>query len=301
MDHGLTRVVLECEHFLPLHEEEFAAAREAKESLIAALGIEEKLNLVLENYVEYEHELLQVTLEHALFSVRTWSDFMDVIHQINRRLINLLSTTKLYLDQVRHDTGRLLGSSSPNREAIETQVSAEYDARLGYRVMEALRNHVQHRGLPLHSITLGGKWDDTPEGRRRTERTVLYLNVATLVEDDRFKKAVIAELTADHDEKVALKPLVREYMTGIIRIHQRVRDELAPRVAEWDSCLYVLLQRYRAEAEDDVIGLSAVARTAEGTYFNEIAIFEDFIERRKWLEQKNRGAGELNKLIVSSE
>lgn len=72
--------------------------------------------------------------------------------------------------------------------------SPEYDARLGYRVMEALRNYVQHRGLPLHSITVGGGWIDTEEGRRRKEKTTLYLNVDTLAEDKDFKKDVLDEL-----------------------------------------------------------------------------------------------------------
>jgi hypothetical protein len=65
MDYGLTCDVLTCKHFLFLTEEEFEAARKARGHLFEVLDIEEKLNIVLENYIEYEHELLQITLKDA--------------------------------------------------------------------------------------------------------------------------------------------------------------------------------------------------------------------------------------------
>ena len=63
MDYGLTCDVLTGKHFLSLTEEEFEAARKARRHLFEVLDIEEKLNIVLEDYIEYELELLQITLE----------------------------------------------------------------------------------------------------------------------------------------------------------------------------------------------------------------------------------------------
>ena len=166
--------------------------------------------------------------------------------------------------------------------------------------MEALRNYVQHRGLPLHSITLGGRWIDTLEGERRSEKTTLYLNLQTLRKDAKFKRSVLAEL-ASQEEKIPLNPLVREYVTGIVQVQQNIRQELAPRVSEWDRLLQTLISRYQEEAEDKILGLAAVARAHDQTHREEVQIFRDFIDRRRWLEKKNSGAGELSKLIVTSE
>ncbi len=295
MEYGVTRLVLACKHFLPISEEEFKAIRQARQHSIQALGMEEKLDMMLQNYAEYEHELLQITLGHALFSLRSWSDFTGIIHQIDRRLVNLLSAARLYLDQLQHDIGHILGS-----ETIERLISSEYDSRPGYRAMEALRNYVQHRGLPLHSITLGGEWIETTGGDRRKENTVLYLNIEKLKEDDKFKRSVLMELTGEKGN-VPLKPLVRDYITGIMRIQKGIRDELAVHVAAWDERLQSLIRRYRSEVEDEALGLCAVIREPDGSCSERVEIFTEFIERRQWLERKNRGAGELRKIIITSE
>lgn len=67
MEYGLTRVTLDCTHFLPMPEEEFVQAQLARDRSFKVLEIEEKLDMVLQNYIEYEHELLQITLRSGLF------------------------------------------------------------------------------------------------------------------------------------------------------------------------------------------------------------------------------------------
>lgn len=153
MEYGLTQDVLECEHFLRIPEAVFGRIASARDRSIRALEIEENLDMLLHNYVDFEHELLQISLRNALFSVGDWSEFRSVIQDLNRRMVNLLSTARLYLDHLRHRSAPLLKCASADSGAVEAIISHEYEARRGYRVMEALRNHVQHRGLPLHSIT----------------------------------------------------------------------------------------------------------------------------------------------------
>jgi hypothetical protein len=300
MEYGLTQLVLGCEHFLPISEEEFVRTKLARGRSIKALDTEEKLDMVLQNYVEYEHELLQITLRNALFSPGDWSDFRGIIHQIDRRLVNLLSTSRLYIDQLRHDALSLIEANDSDTDSVRAITSPEYNARLGYRVMEALRNHVQHRGLPLHSISFGGGWIDTQKGRRREEKTTLYLNVDILANDKKFKREVLEELKgADH--KLPLKPLVREYITGLIRVQQVIREKLKKVVMDDDTWLKSLVDRYRSEAGDGILGLAAVARRSNGTYEDEVGVSMNFVDRRKLLARKNDGAGELSTLIVTSE
>lgn len=300
MEYGLTRGVLSSDHFVPITEKGFTRTRLARDRSHRVLDIEEKLDMVLQNYVEYEHELLQITLRSALFNPGGWSDFRDIIHQINRRLVNLLSTSRLYVDQLRHDALPLLRASVDGTDIVKAITSREYDSRLGYRTMEALRNYVQHRGLPLHSVTLGGGWVDTPDGERRKEKTTLYLNVQTLSEDEKFKRSVLEELRGGN-RKLPLKPLVRDYITGLICVQQAVREKLAGIVMNDDDWLRSLITRYQSEAEEKILGLAAVARRQDRTEEHTVGISMNFIDRRRWLERKNCGAGELGKIIVTSE
>lgn len=255
--------------------------------------------MLLHNYVDFEHELLQISLRNALFSVGEWSELRSIIQDLNRRMVNLLSTARLYLDHLRHRSAPLLTSAGVESGVVNTIISHEYEARQGYRVMEALRNHVQHRGLPLHSITVGGKWVETSEGRRRDETSALYLKVDTLAEGKRFKRSILHEL-ANRENKLPLKPLIRDYITGLIRIQQRVREELQSGLEEDDALLKLLVDDYRRESNGSVLGLAAVARTPDGTDRERVIISTNFADRRKWLERKNSGAGELTNLIVTS-
>lgn len=300
MQFGLTREVLECKHFLHISEDEFTSASGARERTVKAAGIEEKLDMVLQNYIEYEHELLQIVLRNALFSLGDWSDFHDIIHDVNRRLANLLSTTRLYLDHLRHDAAPLFERAGRDATAIKAITSAEYDGRLGYRVMEALRNYVQHRGLPLHSLTLGGKWLDTDEGHLRKERVDLFLKVDCIAKDGKFKPGILEELRRG-DSKLPLKPLVRDYITGLMRIQQRVREELRSVYEVDDTLLASLVERYRSLTGDGILGLRAVAQHEDGTYTEGIGISTAFVERRRFFERKNSGAGDLTRLVVTSE
>jgi hypothetical protein len=297
MNYGLTRRVLGYSPFLPISRDEFLQLRQSHDGVRRALATEEKLDMALGNFVEYEHEVLQVTLNDALFSFASWSEMRQIIQHIDRRIANLLTTCKLYLDHLPQDIAPLIAGDAEAK--VKELVSAEYDSRLGYRTLEALRNHVQHRGLPLHSITLGGGWVDTDEGNRRKHKTTLHLELEVLASDPKFKKSVLKELEP-HGKKVPLKPLVREYITGIIKVQQGVRSEVLAALNAAEERVTAAVDRYRAEG-DGILGLAAVERAPDDTDIDYEHLSLNMVERRKELVRRNHGAGELSLLIVSSE
>lgn len=61
--------------FLPISEERFSAVVAAKSKLWEVVGAEEKFDLFLENYVEFERELLNMTLRYAVFNLNEWKEF----------------------------------------------------------------------------------------------------------------------------------------------------------------------------------------------------------------------------------
>src|ERR1044072_2560892 len=112
MQYGITKLVISCNHLLEISRQEFDEARFAKRSLVDALGIEEKLDIVLENYAEYEKELLELSLKNAIFSDRNWSSFQTERRAIDRRLVNLLTACRLYVDQIPHDVNSIYGGGA---------------------------------------------------------------------------------------------------------------------------------------------------------------------------------------------
>ena len=83
--------------FISITEEEFQRIREAKKIILHGIALEAKLDHVLENYAELESELLNMALEHSIFPGKI-NDLLDGgAHLLNRRIVNLLTTTRLFL------------------------------------------------------------------------------------------------------------------------------------------------------------------------------------------------------------
>jgi hypothetical protein len=87
----------------------------------------------------------------------TWTSMFSDISRINRSLPNLLTITRIYTDPVKHDMGTL---SALPKEPILNCFGQEYDSYFEYRLMEALRNHVQHHGMPITELSYPQSWVD---------------------------------------------------------------------------------------------------------------------------------------------
>ena len=276
---------------------DFEEARRKKYVVVELLGLEERFNILLENYAEFERELLDLTLANALSFGGKWNDFANALHTVNRRLVNLLTTCKLYLDQLHHALSDLVGKEHNVATSVRQKCSEEYDGRFGYRVMEALRNHVQHRSLAVHKIKYGGKWLEDRSARQH--RTTIFVEPHRLADDPKFKKQVLLEIQQS-SERLELKTLVRDYLTGIISLHQYVRERLADLSETWDEEYNRLIASYQTDGEPEAaILLKAV--NDDGSTDLEFALFKDIIQRRYQLQRKNRSFGDLTKLVISSE
>jgi hypothetical protein len=286
-----------------ISEADFQTIRKAKEGVVLAMGIEEKLDLVLDNFIEYEGDFLQLALRSAVFEEHDWSDFRAAVQRVNRRLANLLTTCRLYLDQIPHELGAL--NDPAILEAFEKQTNIEYDNRLGYATMEALRNYYQHRGLPISGLTYQSAWvpEQTREWRRHlVEATIPFDKLEGDAKFNRkFKGIILPKLKAKGDD-LSLKELVREYISGIGSVHRKLRELLAPSVKAWDERLLSTLQDYQARTQASLsIGVQALATGDQGEVVEKIEVFTGPIDRRKALERKNRNVGYWTKMLVTSE
>lgn len=113
------------------------------------MAIEEKYELIISNYLELEKDSLSISSSNMLRRSYNYSDFFDVRSTFNRRIVNLLTSTKLYLDQI-YQHVKVCNLDLAN--IIKQKTNKEYDSVFEYRFMEALRNHVQHHGLAVHLI-----------------------------------------------------------------------------------------------------------------------------------------------------
>jgi hypothetical protein len=288
MKYELTKLINSCNHHVEISHEHFETLKSKKEFLIEALFVEEKFNLVLENYSEFELELLDNSVRNMLFQNLEWSSAINNLQSINRRIINLLTTCRLYMDQVFHNIHTMYGSESAQLIAFQAQSSNEYDSVFGYRVMEAMRNYVQHRGLPISQVDNKLKCVENSDEERRKHTIKLIIDVATIAQDSKFKKNVLTELQAQGD-LVEFTPLIRQYIESIGRIHLKIRELMRAKLLESENNLMEAINLYQESTNDRSHNfVHAVALSIDSSdRIESVEIFNDFIKRRKMLERKN--------------
>lgn len=271
-------------------------ARAARGHLREVLAIEERLDIVLGNLLEWEEHLLSTAAADVIYSEGSWSAWQGKVHLTNRRLMNLLSSCTLYIDHLRHSVSTLFGKDSDEYSSVLKWMSEQYDARLGYRSMVALRNFFQHRGWGVHHINRQS-W--------RVGETAVWKNSFTpsiqpsyLKEEGGFKASVLEELEAE-GETVALPALVRDFISGLTEVHTKVRELVAPLVETADDLVSGHVQSYLDAGAQHVAGLAVVLQE-EGRVLDSVSIQRELSERRKELERRNRRLPNLKNQFVTT-
>jgi hypothetical protein len=80
-----------------------------------------------------------------------------LILDINRVLLNLLASVRMYLDHTETSIKRRYGGASQNWVNFKQACSRAYDGLFSYRFLYKLRNYAQHCGLPLNSFSASVK------------------------------------------------------------------------------------------------------------------------------------------------
>jgi hypothetical protein len=279
---------------------EYTALVRALERIYLATGLEEKLDLLLENYLEYERELLHLALQSCLFtSIDNHRVFREV-QLIDRRVINLLTAARMYVDQVKHSVSRYFDpGSAPDVSAL---FSAEYERYLEYRIAEALRNHAQHRALPVHQLSWPSGWEEMNALQQRLRFCVIpSILVEELVNEGEFKPSVLAELQKTGKESFPLTPILRQYVECLASVHAAVRQCLSSQ-AELDyQTLMVALERARVELREQLVGLVVSAGEDPERPQEHHHVSDRSWTRRQTLIKKNSNLSNLSRRYVSAE
>lgn len=226
MKYLLRKVVLDEVPEIEITAEEYADFEKARNILSNALAIEEKYELVIANYLDFEKQILNTTTGYMVREHLDYSDFFEVRLGLNIRLVNLLTAARLYVDQLNQNIRECVPNVPDTEEIVKNFFAKEYDKNKEYRFMEALRNYVQHRGIPVHWAQQGGRWTSLDDDGFLEYYTEVSSERSYLAEDSKFKKQVLGEL----DEKVDLKAATRSYVESISNVHESARSMIVESV-----------------------------------------------------------------------
>lgn len=296
MTYILRKAVLDTVPEVEISREEFETLKSAREILADAFAIEEKYEIVVSNFLALEKQLLEVAVTNAVRDTLSYGEFFETRSALNMRLVNLLTATKLYLDQLPQHIADCVPNNADVADAVKRRCSEEYDKNFEYRFMEALRNHVQHRGIPIHSIRQDGHWTSFDESGHMEFSVYIAAQRDVLESDGKFKKAVLAEMTQD----VNLLAATRKYVESLSSIHQFVRDLISVSIAAARALIEAAHTKYVKVFDGGLIGLSALEVGDEGVRLS-VPLLLDWDDVRLQLQKRNRQLVNMAKRYVTSK
>lgn len=296
MKHIIRKAVLAPVPELEITAEEFLLLQRARQVLTSALSIEEKYEILVANYLALENQLLKIATTNVIRNILTYSEFFETRSALNVRMINLLNAARLYLDHLPQDIADCLPSNDAAPSLVKAKCSQEYDQHCEYRFMEALRNHAQHRGIPIHVVSQNAHWTSHDE-LGRMEYTVDMVAQRRYLEDDKkFKKNILEEVSVDVD----LTAACRCYIESISSINQFVRDLIAEPVRVARLTIEGAYKRYSELYSESLIGLTAFALDGELENLS-VPLLLDWDDVRLELQNRNSQLINLRKCYVTGK
>src|SRR4030042_95074 len=308
MKYQLIKYVSRNKYVFNLRKADYDEYIKARNILRMAITIEEAFDVLIDNYLEFETTLLQSTNQYLVRSGKDLIEFQSERKLFNRRLINLLTTSRAYLDSTDMQLCNKFGERSTQRKKFSEKREFEYNSHLGYRVMESLRNHVQHYGCPIHLIEhssqLIGNISNIQEAKNAKNRYIiqLFMNTNSLKENINFKKNILNELELISKKgNIDLRLIIREYIEALADIHLEVRKIIKSVIVE--SQEIIIAEKKRFNNKFSKIGPNGLVlvKIDNAKRIFLIGPFDILLESLAVLENKNGELVYLSKRYVSNE
>ena len=307
MKYSITKIVNDSPGFIDIDQEEFEHISMSIENLFELLKIEDNFDLIIENFLEYEEELLSISLRNMITHFPDYFGANQSRNTISRRITNLLNTCEMYLDHTPHHLSNIYGKDSITNKLFNDETHHQYDKYFGYRVLESIRNYSKHRGFPIQSISFPGSWIDVndEEKSRLMYSTIPLINLSKISEDGkrRIKRAIINEMIEKSKKGyIDIRKLIREYIEGISEIQEKIRESMQSDTKNWEDTIDNVFNKYKDKFGEKLItGTLAIVEREDDNHFSiKKTIFTEFIERRHLLENKNQSFVNLTKRFASN-
>lgn len=257
---------------LDISEEEFQSLAHARKTLIDALAFEQRFELLLGNYLDFEVTATRLSL-FALASddYSTYVAGAAALLEANRLLMNFMTAARAYIDQVKQDFKHLT-LNAPFGDQADTLLSAEYNGSFDYRLMEALRNHAQHKGMPAHGYTASDNLHETLSFNCVKEE---------LANLGGFKASVLDEMPT----RVDLRYAARRYVECISRVHLALRVQVSFPIDEARKTVEGAINRFKSVNDGKALGLHA-HRVVSGKE-EWVGVMVEWDDVRRHLARKN--------------
>lgn len=210
---------------------------------------------------------------------------------------NFLSSIKAYQDQIIGHVDKILLNDPDAKNKCKNFFSTQYDSFFEYQFMEALRNHSQHGGQPVHEYSFRARHIKSDE-KTRNEFTILISSLkSNLLDNSGFKKSILDKST----NKTDLVKFSRQYIQCLNTCHLQIRELISPEIKIARHEIETILSKF-SDIEPRKHGNTYLTKTdEEGNEIDKsISLFLDYDNERLNLVSKNKKLNNLHLACFSS-
>jgi hypothetical protein len=186
--------------------------------------LEESYDVLLQNGIEFEIAVARLEANQRA-NLSSFPDEADLeIRLLNRLLTNFLASARAFLDSINHRLSSEGGAMSAKLAGVKASISAQFDAEFSYRLMDALRNHTQHRAAPIgQTLTTIRTWRSTQGQTKDVLAVSPQIERDRLVRDGKIRSSTRTEIARDCDAMIDVLPHLATYLRCFGRIVEGAR------------------------------------------------------------------------------
>lgn len=279
---------------IPISKTEYEILRKARSGLNTILAFEETFDALMGNYADLESAILETALSAMLF--REHEEALDIYiarSLVARRVLNFLSSARLYRDSYPAHVARIFGRRSDVTRRLTASLSDLKTSSRAYRFIDALRNNSQHSELPVHGISFNFA---RAEEDSSSTSVIPKIIPKVLRADRQFPVEILKEMSAD-DKEFALLPPLREYLEHITKLHHETRDVLVVKDNEWRQQYQTAIDAFK-KAHPSIKTILIRAQPKRPEHDDDL-IYMPLGKYRDYLARKHRKIANLSKHFVS--
>lgn len=218
-----------------LSQVEYDELRRAIGVIDALWYLEESYDTLLQNAVELETAVAYLAANQRA-NVFSLPDEVDLeIRLLNRRLTNFLASARAFIDSVKARLSQAGEPISGKCDNVRLLFSEQFDSEFGYRLMEALRNHTQHRAAAIRQCLPVPRARRSEQGEAVQESSVSpQIERNELVENKRLRSKTRDEIAHECGPMIDLMPHLSTYVRCLGKVVDGVRVLYEP---EYDAAV----------------------------------------------------------------
>ncbi|WP_272008742.1 hypothetical protein [Roseovarius sp. ZX-A-9] len=198
--------------------------------------LEDTFSLLANSFIELEEYFLSLGISYFYQKdmQRDMNHFFDDVRQgANLKLISALTASRVYEEQLHRKTS-LLSKLTETKIDLCPSFSSAFDESIEYRVMYALRNHAQHRQLPLTNIIFSSsnlsETGDMRDGAASRHRITIdpKISVTEFCNSDKIKSSTREEVRDLGYQYLDLKFFMRGFLSCLAVCHEDFRKATEP-------------------------------------------------------------------------